>query len=665
MVPEVAILDAKTIGELPVGIGEREAVARRYVRGLVTGGARAYVDNAHVEVRALVVGGKVLPLVLCERAAGNADVCVPSVHYVGYTVEELAKRHPRLPRGLVPALARPLGAALRAGGIDRVAFVNNWLLPTNPAPRLSRAEIAAVTARLTAAYPDAAVVFRSVNPTLDPDGAAGLRTEGYRLVRSRRVYVVDATTRHWLRHKNARTDLRLLARTPYEIVRDPAAIAPHATRLAALYQDLYLRKHSRMNPHLTERFFALTLGEGILIYRALRRDERVDGFVAYFIQDGVATGAILGYERSLPQVLGLYRMLFALLIAEAAERELVLNLSSGAGRFKTLRGAMPVEEFDAVYDRHLPAHRRAVWAGVAVAGRLGARSPSPGADADWNRQWDVAWKAHHANPWFGYQADAYAAWLHARAPQALARTPRRILKTDAFEEACGFDPLRPALGSRGYVLMDVSARILCHARRWPSAAGAACVTDVRALAFRQAAFDLVVSPSTLDHFADPGHITAALREMRRVLRPDGHLIVALDNPANPILRGRRLIYRLTGPVGGLIPFPIGRTLSLARLVAVLEREGLAVCASGYLLHVPRLFGLWLGEWAARRGHARLAAGLRRLYGSLDRLLGTLPTRRWTGHFVVVDCRRPPPRGGSTAGSVCGIGLLREGRLHAG
>src|SRR5204863_4525627 len=64
----------------------------------------------------------------------------------------------------------------------------------------------------------------------------------------------------------------------------------------------------------------LTLGEGILIYRALRRDNRVDGFVAYFIQDGVATGAILGYERSLPQGLGLYRMLFALLIAEAAQQ---------------------------------------------------------------------------------------------------------------------------------------------------------------------------------------------------------------------------------------------------------------------------------------------------------------------------------------------------------
>jgi len=352
----------------------------------------------------------------------------------------------------------------------------------------------------------------------------------------------------------------------------------------------------------------------------------------------VVTGVVLGYERSLPQGLGLYRMLFALLTAEAAERELLLNLSAGAGRFKALRGAVPVEEFDAVYDRHLPAPRRVVWAGIAVASRLGARSPSPGADADWDWEWDAAWKAHHANPWFRHQADAYAAWVHARAPEVLARMPRRILKTDAFDEACGFDPLHSAFGARGYVLMDVSARVLSHARQGTSAAGTACATDVRALAFRRAAFDLVVSPSTLDHFADPRYIAVALREIRRVLRPGGHLLVALDNPANPILRVRRLVYRLAGPVGGLIPFPMGQTLSRVRLVAVLQREGFEVCASGYLLHVPRLLGLWLGEWAARGGHTRLAAGLRSCYGGLDRLLGALPTQRWTGHFVVVHCR---------------------------
>ncbi|HSF01902.1 MAG TPA: class I SAM-dependent methyltransferase, partial [Solirubrobacterales bacterium] len=336
--------------------------------------------------------------------------------------------------------------------------------------------------------------------------------------------------------------------------------------------------------------------------------------------------------------LGLYRTLMALFIAEASERQLLLNLSAGADQFKALRGAVPVEEFDAVYDRHLPVLRRSVWAGLAVAGRLKARRPSPTTDVDWDAEWQVAWKAHPENPWFQHQADAYAAWLREQAPRVLASPLPRILKTDAFEEACGFDPLRQALGPRSYVLMDVSKRVLSHARYGPSPAGAACVADIRALAFRRGAFDLVVSPSTLDHFADPRQISLALREMRRVLRPGGHLLIALDNPANPILRTRRLVHRLVGPLGGLIPFPMGQTLSLTDLVATLEREGFQVSASGYLLHVPRIIGLWLGEWSARGGLARLAAGLRRAFARLDGLLGAWPTRRWTGHFVIAHCR---------------------------
>src|SRR3989442_11658462 len=172
MVPEVAILDAKTIGELPAATGEREAMARRYVRALVTAGPRAYVDNAHAKAWALLVGGKLLPLVVpAERAAGNADVCVPSAHYVSYTIEQLAKRHPRLPRALVPAVTRPLGAALRTERVDHLALVNNWLLPINPAPRPSAAGIAALPARPIAGDPDPAGGFVAVNPRPDPPRA--------------------------------------------------------------------------------------------------------------------------------------------------------------------------------------------------------------------------------------------------------------------------------------------------------------------------------------------------------------------------------------------------------------------------------------------------------------------------------------------------------------
>ena len=61
-------------------------------------------------------------------------------------------------------------------------------------------------------------------------------------------------------------------------------------------------------------------------------------------------------------------MMHTMLVAE--NRGTLLHVSGGAGRFKTLRGAFPVREFDAVFDAHLPPWRRLPWRLAAVEGRL-------------------------------------------------------------------------------------------------------------------------------------------------------------------------------------------------------------------------------------------------------------------------------------------------------
>ena len=83
------------------------------------------------------------------------------------------------------------------------------------------------------------------------------------------------------------------------------------------------------------------------------------------------TASLIAYDLQRPQNLGLYRLAFALMITEAAQRKALLNISAGVGNFKMLRGAVPVQEFDAVYDRHLPISRRLPWVGIRMAAGLG------------------------------------------------------------------------------------------------------------------------------------------------------------------------------------------------------------------------------------------------------------------------------------------------------
>jgi len=320
-------------------------------------------------------------------------------------------------------------------------------------------------------------------------------------------------------------------------------------------------------------------------------------------------------------------------LRRATERPTVASRIAGAALELYRRGWMPRRAVAMIAPRHI------------VRGAV--RIPTPHAESapgvDWNLEWDRAWKANPANPWFHYQSAAYVRWVEARLATTSDGRPVRLLKTDTFEEACGFRPLERLLGLGSSVLMDVSPRILARAVDTMHTNGHgvfACATDVRRLALRPGAFDVILSPSTLDHFSDEGDIVTSLGELYETLRPGGHLLITLDNPANPVLGVRRAVHGLVGPLGGLIPFPMGRTLSRARLVAALDAVGFDVLDSGYVAHAPRVIGLWLGEWAARRGTAAGASRLERWLVRCDRALALPGLRRLSAQFVVAHARRP-------------------------
>jgi SAM-dependent methyltransferase len=126
----------------------------------------------------------------------------------------------------------------------------------------------------------------------------------------------------------------------------------------------------------------------------------------------------------------------------------------------------------------------------------------------------------------------------------------RLLKTDTFDEAVG-EGLTRFLQARSHSVigMDLSFKMVQLACHGEVRVRGACA-DVRDLPFRRESFDVVVSNSTLDHFRTLEEITVSLRELHRVLRKDGQLIVTLDNLANPTIAVRNhLPFKLLNRLG--------------------------------------------------------------------------------------------------------------------
>jgi hypothetical protein len=359
--PRIELLDADGF--------RRAGGESAYLEALLRSGPSRYIDNARAEMTAVRIDDAVLPLVRGNPQLRNADSCSPCSHYVRYTLEELLKRHAELPAWPFRTLFGAYGALLRACSFDRVLYLNNWLFATNPHQGLNAEQLRRLTDFLRARFPGHALVQRCVNPRLHPDYRDALAAAGFRMVKSRRVYLLDPRSERFRGSSNAKLDLQLLERGPYEVIDGESIGDAEIPRLAGLYRSLYIDKHSNLNPGLTEDFFALTLRGSDLQYRALKRAGTIDGLIMFFAGDGVLTGAFIGYDRNLPRKLGLYRQLIAILIAEARDRGLLLNLSAGAAEFKSLRGAFPVIEYDAVYDRHLSPRRRLAWWLVTQQGR--------------------------------------------------------------------------------------------------------------------------------------------------------------------------------------------------------------------------------------------------------------------------------------------------------
>jgi hypothetical protein len=296
----------------------------------------------------------------------NVYVASPYALLIDYSEDELVKIESKFQRAFSRLLIKTFASFLRYTEIDKAQTLNNYMLSTNFfSEKWESLDIVKLEKKAIKRYPEHTLIIRSVNKVQNPKLFEHLGQNGWMAIVSRQVYLFDDKEK-WRKSRNTMSDKKLLNEARFEfckVLDDVKAFE----RAEALYGFLYLEKYSEHNIRFTAKYLQLLVEEKLLDLYFLRDNEKMNyvGVVGMTEEAKVITVPIVGYDMDYGQKEALYRRLMIFATSYAMHRDCLLNLSSGAPQFKTLRGANTELEYMFVKVKHLSFRQRIGWHFIA------------------------------------------------------------------------------------------------------------------------------------------------------------------------------------------------------------------------------------------------------------------------------------------------------------
>ncbi len=339
------------------------SLIKEYFLMMMKQGAEKFVSNGISKLAILQIGDKFIPLTINDTEFSNSYVT--SIYsYLPYAKQEMLRHKKNLLFYIMHPLFKLLSIWFKKTSINRIVIVNNFLFSTNLYDHLTEVEIKQIHCYLIKNFPSHTIMFRSLNNRIEKALMNALKDNAYNFITSRSVYFFDPEAFQNLPHKKRwiyTKDQKLLLNEGISILEHDEFSKQDVSKIKELYDMLYLKKYSYLNPQFTKAFFSMALKSKSFTLQGIKYHNELIGVIGHFTQKGIMTTPIVGYDTTKPIELGLYRMLTALVLRHSLQSKKMFHMSSGIGHFKRQRGATQEFESMGVYTNHLPLSRQLPW----------------------------------------------------------------------------------------------------------------------------------------------------------------------------------------------------------------------------------------------------------------------------------------------------------------
>lgn len=327
----------------------------------IASGCQPFIANVDTEINVLQYQDVTLPFSINHSEYETSYVCSPYNAFVSYGRDALLTSIPTLLRAPLKAIINGLASPLKWMRINRCVQLNNRLWATNLYPEQSELPVYNMRRYFTKAYPDHALAFRSLTQSLNQNVITKLKSDGFILLPSRPVCMIDYRTSLPMRKNSSKNDKRHLNNTRYQLI--DIHDTHYSAELHQLYHKLYIEQHSPHNPQFTPLFFHTCIEQKAMEIKALQDPltGKLVAMLGLFIEGDILTVPFCGYDTALDKKQQLYPILNAITAQFCHERQLMCHASAGAMDYKRARGGTEEMEYTAIYVNHLPWFRQCGW----------------------------------------------------------------------------------------------------------------------------------------------------------------------------------------------------------------------------------------------------------------------------------------------------------------